>query len=333
MENFIHKAIEAFTGTTGIQATEMPFNQVHDTGIDGMVDFAFPDGHEKILYEAKKEFRNHHLGQLIHLRQDHGPLIVIAETLYPNLRQELRAQNIGYLDTAGNAYLKINKNLIFIDGQKKPIEKAALKNKVFTKTGVKVIFEFLLNPELVNATYREIAERAEVALDTVYKVMNGLKEQNFILKLDKHRVRLTNTKDLLDRWMIAYEEKLKPTLGIGTFRFLKEEDFLNWKRLPLKNGETYWGGEPGGDQFTNYLKPAVLTLYTLETKSELIKNYRLVPDPKGNVKAYKKFWKWDEVNYDVAPPVLVYTDLMNTGDTRCIETAEKIYEELLQNKF
>jgi hypothetical protein len=45
--------------------------------------FAFPTGHEKIALETKKDFRHHHLGQLIHLQQTCGVLLVIAENIFP----------------------------------------------------------------------------------------------------------------------------------------------------------------------------------------------------------------------------------------------------------
>ena len=133
--------------------------------------------------------------------------------------------------------------------------------------------------------------------------------------------------------MAAYAERLKPALKIGTFRFLKEEDFTNWKKLPIRNGKTWWGGEPAGDILTNYLRPAELTIYTTETRNDLIKNYKLIPDEKGNVKAYKKFWQQDEVNDNTVPPLLIYADLINTNDRRCMQTAQKIYDEFLQNKL
>ncbi|MBS1908251.1 MAG: hypothetical protein JST03_00090, partial [Bacteroidetes bacterium] len=91
---------------------------------------------------------------------------------------------------------------------------------------------------------------------------------------------------------------------------------------------------------TNYLRPAELTLYSTETRNDLIKNYRLIPDEKGNVKAYEKFWNNGDVNTNantvedvVVPPLLVYADLMNTNDRRCIETAQKIYDGFIQNKL
>ena len=59
-----------------------------------------------------------------------------------------------------------------------------------------------------------------------------------------------------------------------------------------------------------------------------------------NVKAYEKFWNNGDVNTNantvedvVVPPLLVYADLMNTNDRRCIETAQKIYDGFIQNKL
>jgi hypothetical protein len=162
--------------------------------------------------------------------------------------------------------------------------------------------------------------------------MTDLRNQGFLIEKNKQTYELTNKKALLNKWMAGYKDKLKPLLPIATFRFLKEDEYTRWKKLPLKKGETCWGGEPAADLLTGYLKPGEYTLYTLEKRSELIKNYRLVPDEKGNIKAYQKFWKDEELK-TIAPPLLVYADLINTGDRRCIETAQKIYDQYLQNKF
>ncbi len=140
--------------------------------------------------------------------------------------------------------------------------------------------------------------------------------------------RLNNKTELLEKWMVAYQKRLKPALQIGTFRFLNSDDYVHWEKVALMKGKTHWGGEPAGDLLTQYLIPEILTLYTDETRNEIIKNYRLVPDKKGKVQVYKKFWN----DIDV-PPVLVYADLMNTGDGRCMEMAQKLYDEYLREKF
>lgn len=196
-----------------------------------------------------------------------------------------------------------------------------------------MLFLLLQEEGAENYSYRTLAQLTGTALGNIPTILKGLQETGFLLKLNGREYKLKNKKDLLDKWMTAYAQVLKPTLEMDSFRFLKTEDLANWKNLLLKNGKSWWGGEPAGEELTNYLKPEILTIYTLENHNELIKQYRLVPDPKGNVKVFAKFWKYDEVNYKVVPPLLVYTDLMNTGDRRCMETAERIYNEFLQDKL
>lgn len=120
---------------------------------------------------------------------------------------------------------------------------------------------------------------------------------------------------------------------MGTYRFLKETDFIEWIIKPLAIGKTWWGGEPAGDLLTHYLRPAEWTMYTTETRNDLIKNYRLIPDEKGNVKVFKKFWSHETMNTNIVPPLLVFADLIITNDRRCMETAQKIYDEYLQDKL
>ena len=135
--------------------------------------------------------------------------------------------------------------------------------------------------------------------------------------------------------MVAYKETFQPTIEIGRFRFANNENFIHWRNVQLREGEIYWGGEPAGDLLTDYLRPGELTLYTTETRNELMRNYRLIPDQNGDVKIYRQFWKneFNTENQITVPPLLVYTDLMNTGNNRCQETARMIWDKYLAHEF
>jgi hypothetical protein len=62
-----------------------------------------------------------------------------------------------------------------------------------------------------------------------------------------------------------------------------------------------------------------------------MKNYGLMPDNKGNVIILEKFWDNTlENNNHSAHPILVYADLINTNDKRCLETAKMIYERHIE---
>jgi hypothetical protein len=301
--------------------------------VDGILELKIDKKQLNLNAEVKKELRNQQLPTLVMLAQQFKPFIVIAERIFPNIKEELRQTNIAYLEGNGDIFLEYEGIFIWIDTNKPIATTKEKTNRAFTKTGIKVVFHFLLNEELLKLPYREIADITETGLGNVTNVVNGLKEAGFLLIIGRNNYRLNRKKELLEKWVIAYDEKLKPVQELGTFRFLKQEDFYNWKNIKLKEGKTYWGGEPAGDIYTNYLKPGILTLYTTETRTDLIKNYKLIPDLGGNIKVYKKFWNYDEVYDSAVPPLLAYADLISTGDQRCIETAQKIYDELLKDKF
>jgi hypothetical protein len=67
---------------------------------------------------------------------------------------------------------------------------------------------------------------------------------------------------------------------------------------------------------------------------------RLVPVGRGNlehlVEARKPFWGKTlriDGRPDIVPPALIYADLLATGDGRCIETAQMVYEGYLARLF
>jgi len=58
---------------------------------------------------------------------------------------------------------------------------------------------------------------------------------------------------------------------------------------------------------------------------------RLRTNPKGNVEILRTFWdtRCDWTDPEIVPPLLVYADLLATGDPRNLETARRIYDEQL----
>jgi len=330
-QEIIHIAADNIPGDFGIKINwEEPI--VGD--LDGKLSLAFDE--QVILFNAeiKKELREHQLPKIEKTAKDYPPLILIAQYLRPKIKAELRKRNIAYLEKNGNIFFKQKGKLVWIDANK-PVNLADEKgNRAFTATGIKVVFQFLMDDKLVNQPYREIAELTGTALGNVNNIIKGLEKEGFLIKLNKDEKRIQNKKKLLEKWIETYKVTLQPNLKIGQFRFLREKDFYNWKNLPVDYNDTWWGGEPGGDILTDYLRPEKLTLYTKKNRNELMKEYRLVPDPKGEVQIFNTFWNQNKmVTQNTVHPLLVYTDLMNTGDNRCHETAQMIWDKYLANEF
>ena len=53
------------------------------------------------------------------------------------------------------------------------------------------------------------------------------------------------------------------------------------------------------------------------------------PDSNGNVEILSKFWHFEHDPPELAPLLLIYADLLATGDARCIEAAEDLEGRLL----
>lgn len=332
--DIIQETLQTFEKNTGIKSTwEKAKPNIKGNGMDGILHFALDK--KRLIFPAQvsKRLGFQHLPAIAEKQKHIKDLVLLALQIPEQVAINLRDMHINYMDVAGNAFIKSPDIFILIEGNKPDKLQHNFQAKAFSKAGLKVIFQFLLHPELINETIRNIATQTDVSLDTAHKTIQGLKQLGYLIPLTRKKIGWNNRKQLLEKWIGEYETRLKPGLHIGNFRFVKETEFVQWKKMHLKDEVTFWGGEPAGDLLTDYLKPEILTLYTKETKMEMIKNYRVVPEPNGYIKAYQKFWDRNENDKITAPPLLVYADLINTGDKRNIETAQKIYEQFLQDRF
>jgi len=254
------------------------------------------------------------------------PLLLVTKYINPQLADELKQNGTEFIDTAGNAFLNQLPLYIFVKGNKPDIVKVPPFKRTFKPAGLRVIFAFLCNPGLENKTYREIAAETGVALGTVDWIMKELKELRFLLDMGKRGLRLLQKEKLLQRWVTAYPEQLRPKLLLGRFR----GEYGWWQQKTLDPFRAQWGGEVAAAKLTQYLQPETITIYTTppELDQLLIKN-RLKRDQTGDIEILKRFWKLPEIwkHEDLVHPILMYADLLATGNERNIETAKMIYDQ------
>lgn len=129
---------------------------------------------------------------------------------------------------------------IFVKGNKAPniLTRDPIK-RAFKPTGLKVIFVFLRNPDLVRRPYRDIAKAANVALGSVSWIIRDLKKRGYLLDMGKRGYKLTKKEDLFNRWLIEYPEKLRPKLLLGNFKSSNKK----WLRKNLHPLNAQWGSE------------------------------------------------------------------------------------------
>lgn len=288
---------------------------------------------EKFVVEIKSEITKGNRGIVLMdlkniSRENNLPILLVTKYIPSEIAREYVEEGINCLDVAGNCNIRQNKLLLLIEGKR--IERMAKVNqpRAFQEAGIKLIFQFLVDPKKTRLPYRDLAELAKISLGSVGTIMQELIDLNFILKT-KQTKKLKNTNELLNRWITAYHDVLRPRLIKKQMRFSNQENYNKWKEINLNriSNNTYWGSEPAAYLLTGYLHPGTFTIYT-DQNWHTFKEIELVPDENGKVEVLEMFWK-NEIHTGV-PPLLVYADLMSSGSDRNIETAELIYNNELQ---
>lgn len=257
-------------------------------------------------------------------------VVMVVPQATADQADRFRELGIQFIDTAGNGYINQLPLYLFIKGNKtQNLAKVPQVNRVFKQTGLRVLYALLCNPGLENETYRTIAAKTNVALGMVNWVFKDLNELGFLMETGAGRarqLRLIRRSQLLDRWITAYAEQLRPRLILGRYRGADEW----WQKVVLKPEQALWGGEVAAARLTEYLKPQVITVYVDKDNpgAVLIQN-RLKKDPQGDVELVARFWQQVTVapQGDAVHPLLVYADLMATGNQRNMEAARIIYDE------
>jgi hypothetical protein len=298
-----------------------------DKELDGNLNLKLPQGELEFKVLVKQEVREHIIRTIQELNRKYPDFLLVAYRIYPKYRELLKEMGINYLEANGNTFIQTKDHYIWID--KFPTLKSVEDdtNRAFTKTGLKVFFQLLVDDQNLNINQRELAEQAGVALGNIPLVLKGLRTAGLLVNKGKFGHDWVNKEEVIAQWVNAYKTTLKPILLKGKFRLPKDKD---WKEIKLPTDQTNWGGEPGADLLTEYLRPEKFILFTDLNKNDFIKKTRLMPDLKGEIEVYDTFWEFENQQEGVVPPLLVYADLIINGDKRSLDTAQLIYDRYIK---
>lgn len=311
-----------------------------DVGYDAIIQIK-GYGNKKFAVEIKKRIQQENLGALINqIQQFQIKGILITDYINPNIADKLRKHDVQFMDTVGNIYINAKPLYVFIKGNKRPKKDTHLsfettdRGRAFQASGLKVIFALLINPKLINTSYREIASVTGVALGIVGWTINDLKQSRFLIEYNKSR-QLKNIPKIINKWVDGYLEKLRPKLYLGLFSTDKHDWLLN-KEKNITNYNAHLGGETAAAILTGNLKPEITTLYLdQDGNTKLLADNRFHRDPTGNILVFKAFWSSDIIQVDksrietIVHPLIIYADLLATQDPRNLETARIIYDKHL----
>ncbi len=298
---------------------------------DYEVEITAPDKDENIaaryVAEIKGTFSNAKFGDaMIQAKRASEPYLLATKHITQPQAEKLRELGICFLDTAGNAYLNAPGLYVFISGKKAEVE-TEKPISIFRPAGIKLLLAFLTKQGFENADYRTIARETGVTRTTVGRLLYELEKSGYLVKRGNRERFLTRKSELIKRWVFYYSEELRVKLSPIRYRSTKQTGRW-WEGVDINEYKAVWGGEVGGAVLTKHLKPQTATIYSDSMLPKLQAKYGLIRDEQGEIEILKRFWKFGEID-NVAPPLVVYADLVATADERNLETAQIIYDQYL----
>ena len=338
----LERVLEAIGRETGLTVRvlewEPHFHWHTPVHPDALVEIDAPKQAEQFAVEIKNVDRFETLNQLRALwpRQAKPPLVIAAPYITAQMAERCRDLELYFADTAGNIYLKVPGLHLCVTGKHRPTDFTNTQaGRLTNPAGLRVVFALLCDPQLLNATYREIATAARVALGTVGPVIKELEARRHITPAPQGarapRRRFLDAPRLVQEWVALYPSVLRPKLNLRRFRAPRP----GWTEgVNIEPYHAYWGGEVAANRLLHHLAPQTAIIYAKETPKQLIAEHKLRVDIHGDVEILDIFWNGHvPTTRDVAPPILAFADLTATTDGRNLEAAKMIYDQCIEPAF
>jgi hypothetical protein len=145
--------------------------------------------------------------------------VIAAPFISSRGRDLCKELDIGFVDLAGNAFLKFEGVLIERWGRPNPKKEKRILKSLFSRKSTWIIRKLLNNPER-SWTSNELSDEAQVSIGQVYKVTEKLSNEG-VLEKKRGAIRLVKPGDLLDSWAKFY--KFDDQDIVGYFCPLKDQ--------------------------------------------------------------------------------------------------------------
>ncbi|MEO8598144.1 MAG: type IV toxin-antitoxin system AbiEi family antitoxin [Candidatus Solibacter sp.] len=319
---------------------ELDFDSARKT-----IDLTTPRGRHRLSVEVKRSYLDRTLVNAIlshaperssgkrRATNPTGSRFVLARYIPAAVGEQFIAAGISFADEPGNVHVELGEDYNWtVLGKREPPRPADAART--TPATVQLLFQLASAPQSATWTVRDLARAAGISKTKIALLLNQFRRERLLDGKSEFQI----TPEIIDRLVAGYGRTLRPKLVIGRYRppepsidpFLER---LSQEASTQKLRYALTGG-PGADAMQHFYRGPEAPVFLAQADTAVLRVLRLLPDRTGPVVLLRPFGElvyWREFDGAmVAPPWLMYAELLVSSDPRAREAAEELRREFLQ---
>jgi hypothetical protein len=260
--------------------------------------------------------------------------MLLARHISRPVAERLIAAKVNFADDAGNLHLALGDTYQWtVIG--KPALAQASERRAASPAELQLLFQFVAHPESVNWPVRRLEAVAGIGKSKAAQARRKMITEGLLIRTGQ-QYQLGPAHVLAERLASGYAQVLRPKLVLGRFRApeAEPEAFLARLRRDVPSGFRYaLTGGPAAGLLQHFYHGAEVPLFLTPWAPAVAQQLRLLPDRDGPITILNAFGEvvfWERrAHHMLAPPWLVYAELLSGNDPRAHEAAQELRQEFL----
>lgn len=272
-------------------------------------------------------------GFIVRARAFNGNWMLFAPYIAGKIGLHLANNGINYADAVGNCHIQLQSGelLAHVEG-KKPHRDASERSGSRTP-GYQLLFAILAKPALLNLPVRQLAAAAGIGKTAAADQLQRLQKRGLIQRVPSGGA-ILRRRDILDRWLSAYVDIVRPSWSCGQYRTQITDPELLEREIERLLAERVWslGGGAAAWRMTQLYRGPHTVLHVETMPTDLLRQLRALPSSDGPLTILKTpgTVAYEGPSSHVAHPLLVYTEMLVSADPRMNEAANEIRDRFLR---
>jgi Transcriptional regulator, AbiEi antitoxin, Type IV TA system len=316
---------------------------------DGILEIVTPQGTYRLSIEVKRSYLgrsmvNAVIGRALGRPQSDSHKrskkpsgkLVLARYVPAIAGEQFVEAGICFADDLGNIHLRLGSEYNWTALGKREPAKLPDADRT-TPAAIQLLFQIAVHPESAQWTVRDLARAAGIGKTKAAQLRGQfLRERILTGQADKPEFRITP--EISNRLVTGYCQILRPRLLLRRCRYPDQsvDQFVSRLSDEARAQKIPYAltGGPAADAMQHFYRSPEVSVFLDAPDSGRQRSLRLLPDRSGPVVVLKPFGDlvyWREFDGKmVAPPWLIYAELLTSSEPRAREAAEEFRREFLQ---